>query len=258
MRCWVTSAKRERKPSPPARVAARPSRAASARPAPAAPPAALVPGTPLPSPTLQDACYQRLRQWLNVGRFLPGQRLKIRQVAQALGVGLMPVRAALQRLAAEGALINVPNAGVTVPLLSPPEFDDVLEARLLLEGAAAERGCLRLSTADVQAMGLLSARMAQALRKADAKAYLEANEEFHLHLYRASGSPTLLGLIETVWLKIGPLSNRLFDHTDALSILNNAHEDVLAAIAKRDGAAVRRGIERDLFAAGQFLRASCK
>lgn len=213
---------------------------------------------PLPSPTLQDACYQRLRQWLSVGHFLPGQRLKIRQVAQALGVGLMPVRAALQRLAAEGALVNVPNAGVTVPLLSPLEFDDVLEARLLLEGAAAERGCLRLSTADVQAMGLLSARMAQALRKVDAKAYLEANEAFHLRLYRASGSPTLLGLIETVWLKIGPLSNRLFDHPDALAILNNAHEDVLAAIAKRDGAAVRRGIERDLFAAGQFLRASCQ
>jgi DNA-binding GntR family transcriptional regulator len=54
------------------------------------------------------------------------------------------------------------------------------------------------------------------------------------------------------------LSNRLFDHPDALSILNNAHEDVLTAIAERDGAAVRRGIERDLRAAGQILRASCK
>jgi DNA-binding GntR family transcriptional regulator len=43
------------------------------------------------------------------------------------------------------------------------------------------------------------------------------------------------------------LSNRLFDHPDALSILNNAHEDVLTAIA-----------ERDLRAAGQILRASCK
>jgi DNA-binding GntR family transcriptional regulator len=213
---------------------------------------------PPPSPTQQDECYRRLRQWVTVGRFLPGERLKIRQVAQALGMGLMPVRAALQRLAAEGALVNVPNAGVAVPQLSPPEFDDVLDMRLLLEGTAAERGCLRLNGADLQVMKVLGARMAQALQRADAKAYLDANEDFHLCLYRAAGSPTLLGLIETVWLKVGPLSNHLFDHADALAVLNDAHDDVLAAIVKRDSAAVRRGIERDLFVAGQFLRQSCK
>jgi len=130
-------------------------------------PPASVPA-PLPSPTLQDECYQRLRQRLTVGRFLPSERLKIRHVANDPGMGLMPVRAALQRLAAEGALINVPNAGVIVPLLSPPEFDDVLDMRLLLEGTAAERGCLRLDAADVQAMQVLGARMAQALDAADA------------------------------------------------------------------------------------------
>jgi DNA-binding GntR family transcriptional regulator len=54
------------------------------------------------------------------------------------------------------------------------------------------------------------------------------------------------------------LSNHLFDHADALAVLNDAHDDVLAAIVKRDSAAVRRGIERDLFVAGQFLRQSCK
>ena len=208
--------------------------------------------------TQQDACYQRLRQWVSVGRFLPGERLKIRAVAAELGVGLMPVRAALQRLAAEGALVNVPNAGVAVPVLSGPEFDDVLDMRLLLEGEAAERASLRLTPDDNAALRRLSRRMAAALAAADPKAYLEANEDFHLRLYRAAGSPTLLGLIETVWLKVGPLSNRLFDHADALAVLNDAHADVLAALTRRDGAAVRRGIERDLFVAGQFLRLACR
>ncbi len=210
------------------------------------------------SATQQDACYQRLRQWVTVGRFLPGERLKIRTVAGELGAGLMPVRAALQRLAAEGALVNVPNAGVTVPLLSRPEFDDVLDMRMLLEGEAAERGSLHLDAEDLAALRGLSVRMDTALACADAKTYLEANEEFHLHLYRAAGSPTLLSLIETVWLKVGPLSNRLFDHPDALPVLNQAHGDALAALARRDSAAVRRAIERDLFVAGQFLRLACR
>lgn len=208
--------------------------------------------------TQQDACYQRLRQWVTVGRFLPGERLKIRAVAAELGVGLMPVRAALQRLAAEGALVNVPNAGVAVPLLSGPEFDDVLDMRLLLEGEAAERGALRAQRDDLVVLRALGKRMAVALQGPDAKAYLAANEDFHRHLYRAAGSPTLLALIETVWLKVGPLSNRLFDHPQAVAVLNDAHDDVLAALAKRDGAAVRRAIERDLFVAGQFLRLACR
>ena len=90
--------------------------------------------------THQDHIYATLRQWVTVGRFLPGERLKIRTVAAQLGVGQMPVRAALQRLAAEGAVVNVPNAGVAVPRLSVPEFDDLLQMRMLLEGEAAEIG----------------------------------------------------------------------------------------------------------------------
>ena len=74
--------------------------------------------------TQQDSTYDRLRQWLGLGRFLPGERLKIRQVAAELGVGVMPVRAALQRLSAEGALVNSPNCGVAVPRLSRAEFDE--------------------------------------------------------------------------------------------------------------------------------------
>ena len=85
---------------------------------------------PASDATQQDAVYRRLRQWVTVGRFLPGERLKIRTVAAELGVGQMPVRAALQRLAAEGALVNVPNAGVAVPRLSVAEFDDLLQARM--------------------------------------------------------------------------------------------------------------------------------
>lgn len=208
--------------------------------------------------TQQDSTYATLRQWVTVGRFLPGQRLKIREVAQALGIGTMPVRAALLRLAAEGALTHSPNCGVSVPRLSKAEFDDVLQNRLLLEGEAAERGALRLSAADKALLSALLALMAQALAAKDAKAYLDANEEFHLVLYRAAGSPLLLSLIETVWLKVGPLSNQLFDDNAALGVLNDAHDDLMSALETGDAAGARRALERDLFVAGQFLRRACQ
>jgi DNA-binding GntR family transcriptional regulator len=209
------------------------------------------------APTYQDEAYQRLSQWLTLGRFVPGQRLKIRQVAAELGLGIMPVRAALQRLAAEHALINVPNKGVTVPKLSQAEFDDVLQMRLMLEGEAAERGAYRLSDEQCAQLEALSSEMAAAVAAQDSKRYLDANEAFHRLLYGASGSPLLLQLIETVWLKIGPLSNGLFDDASSIPHLNDAHEKLLAGIRQKNPKAVRHALEEDLYYAGSFLRRLC-
>lgn len=206
------------------------------------------------SSTQQDAVYSRLRQWVTVGRFQPGERLKIRTVAEELGVGLMPVRASLQRLAAEGALTNVPNAGVAVLKLSVAEFDDLQQTRMLLEGEAAERGAARLAPGEIETLRALCHRMGEALARDDHRDYLAANEDFHRILYDAAGSPTLWGLIDTLWLKAGPISNRLFETPEAAAVLNDAHEDLMAALSRRDSAGVRRAIERDLFVAGQFLR----
>jgi len=208
-------------------------------------------------PTLQDETYQTLHQWLTVGRFLPGERLKIRQVAEELGVSVMPVRAALQRLAAEGALVNIPNCGVQVPKLRRAQFDDILQTRILLEGQAAELGAYRMTDSGIEAMALLNGQMRSAILAQDVKAYLEANEEFHVTLYRAGGSPMLMELIETVWLKVGPISNQLFENPGFAKKLNDAHDDVMSALRQRDSLAVRRAIEQDMFYAGQYLKTIC-
>ncbi|WP_269532447.1 GntR family transcriptional regulator [Chitinimonas sp. BJYL2] len=207
--------------------------------------------------TIQDRTYQTLRQWVTVGRFLPGERLKINTLALEMGVSDMPVRAALQRLAAEGALVNVPNCGVMVPKLSRAQFDDILQNRLLLEGEAAERGARQLDATERAQLLTLGKDMARAIAAGDLKGYLDANELFHLILYRACGSALLLELIETVWLKVGPISNRLHDDPHVWATMNDAHDELLAALARKDAPAVRRAIEKDLFCAGQYLRTLC-
>lgn len=207
--------------------------------------------------SLQDETYETLRQWLSLGRFVPGERLRIHALAQQLGVGAMPVRAALQRLAAESALVNVPNCGVVVPQLSRAQFDDVLRVRVMLEGEAAELGAERLTQDDIDALDALCKQMADALARGKPRQYLDANENFHLRLYRASGSPLLVELIETVWLQVGPVSNLLFDDAAFAATLNDAHEGLLRRLKRGDAAGVRRAIERDLQHAGRHLRRLC-
>ena len=196
--------------------------------------------------SLQDETYATLRRWLSLGRFVPGERLRIHALAEQLGVGEMPVRAALVRLAGESALVNLPNRGVVVPQLTRAQFDDVLNVRVMLEGQAASLAATRLAAGDLARLDALCAQMAEALEQNKRARYLDTNEDFHLVLYRASGSPLLVDLIETVWLQVGPISNLLFEDASFARTLNDAHEGLMRRLKRRDAEGVRRAIERDL------------
>lgn len=75
---------------------------------------------------LQERLYQRLREDLLAGRFQPGERLKIRDLANQWGTSPMPVRAALQRLVAEGALEGEAQRSLRVPLMTRERFLQIL------------------------------------------------------------------------------------------------------------------------------------
>ncbi|WP_233884134.1 GntR family transcriptional regulator [Paraburkholderia flagellata] len=207
--------------------------------------------------SLQDETYATLRRWLSLGRFVPGERLRIHALAEQLGVGEMPVRAALVRLAGESALVNLPNRGVVVPQLTRAQFDDVLNVRVMLEGEAAFLAATRLTASEIAQLDALCAQMAEALEQNKRAHYLDANEDFHVTLYRASGSPLLVDLIETVWLQVGPISNLLFDDPDFAHTLNDAHEGLMRRLKRRDAQGAQRTVERDLRHAAKPLRMHC-
>ena len=207
--------------------------------------------------TLQDDTYDKLRHMLMLGRWLPGERLKINHLASELGVSQMPVRAALQRLAAEKALVNIPNCGVTVPQLTVAQFDDILQNRILLEGEAAYLGAQQLDAAGREYLLSLCRQMDAAIAADDVKGYLDANELFHLALYHAANSPLLLSLIETVWLHVGPISNQLHQDLDVWKTMNDAHGMLLEALQRNDADGVRTAIAQDLRTAGSYLRRLC-
>ncbi|PAU52330.1 GntR family transcriptional regulator [Pseudomonas sp. PIC25] len=194
---------------------------------------------------LQEQMYQRLREGLLAGRFEPGEALKLRDLAARWGTSPMPVRAALQRLVAEGALEGEPQRSVRVPVMTAERLLQLYQVRLSLEGMAAEEGARRLDAAGRAQLHACAGRMAAALARRDAQGYLYDNSQFHLTLYRASGNPVLLRLIESLWLQAGPLFNRLFRDTD-LSLFNDFHQHCLDALDRGDPSAARQAIEQDL------------
>ena len=202
---------------------------------------------------LQDQLYQRIRESLLAGRFQPGERLKIRDLAAEWGTSPMPVRAALQRLVAEGALEGEPQRSVRVPPMTRERYQNIFQVRLGLEGLAVELAIPRLTPADLAELRDCVMRMDQAIEQRQIQAYLDANSQFHLRLYGACGNPVLLRSIESLWLQIGPFFNRLFTGADLSLRLNDFHEEAFAAIEAGDAKAARQAMEQDLSYFARFL-----
>ncbi len=202
---------------------------------------------------LQEQLYQNIRAGLLAGRFQPGERLKLRDLAAEWGTSSMPVRAALQRLVAEGALEGEPQRSLRVPAMTRERFQQLLPVRINLEGLAVELAAQRLTAEQLDSLQDCVERMERALEQREVEAYLAHNSRFHLTLYHACDNPVLLRLIESLWLQVGPFFNRLFTEADLSLRLNDFHEDCLAAIRRGDARGARAAIEQDLTYFGRFL-----
>ena len=82
--------------------------------------------------SLWDRAYASLKADLLAGRRAPGDRVVLRQVADALGISLTPVRDAVNRLIAEKILDHGglgQGGGAIVPLLDAYQFNQLMTVR---------------------------------------------------------------------------------------------------------------------------------
>ncbi len=203
---------------------------------------------PVSRDSVQDRIYAELSDALICGRLQGGQTLQIRDLADAFQTSVMPVREALRRLVAEGALESATQRPVRVPHLSVQRLDDIHQARLLVEGHAAERAAERADDHLLAALEVADAEFSHALQTGNVEAELQANRRFHFTLYEAAQSPTLLSMIRSLWLQSGPYVRVAVAHhrpeQGAPRTLH--HHGLMQAVAQRDAKAARRELEADL------------
>jgi DNA-binding GntR family transcriptional regulator len=194
---------------------------------------------------LNTAVYNELRTRLVMGRMSPGHELSTRSIAAELGVSQTPVRDALSRLAAEGAVAIRSKRRVRVPPMTAERFEDLQRCRLLLEPEAAALAIPHLNETHVKLLHEIGKQQDEAVARGDADAYMRANYAFHFTLYRAHNKQTLIQLIETLWLQFGPFMRLLYGRV-AHSPLHDNHEAAIAAIKAGDAEAMRAAIRADI------------
>jgi DNA-binding GntR family transcriptional regulator len=193
--------------------------------------------------TVQEQVYAALREKLMRGGFAPGQKLKIAELAEAFGTSAMPVREALNRLAAERALEALPNRTVR----SRPILQDLKETRFAVEGLAVARAALNMNAATLASLRRLIEDQSETDAAHFSEASAERNRAFHFAIYRLSGSIVLLPIIESLWLQFGPYlrdASERFDGREGRG--TNFHVAMVDALARGDGEAARAALEADI------------
>ncbi|WP_028591989.1 GntR family transcriptional regulator [Paenibacillus massiliensis] len=88
------------------------------------------------SSTLSENVLQQLRSQILSGSLPPGKPLKASELSGVFEVSIAVIREALTRLAEQGLIVSLPNLGFSVKTISTTELQNLIEFRILNEGAA--------------------------------------------------------------------------------------------------------------------------
>ena len=214
--------------------------------------------TPLTRQTLSGDVYKQLSDLLMSGRVMPGEQLSLRTIAEGLGVSVMPVREAVHRLLSEKALVLLPNRVLKVPTMTVSQFAEITSIRIHLESLATREAARRVderALADIRSAHERFAKEISA-KKPNESNLIALNKELHFAIYRQAQMPMLLEMIESLWLRIGPILNYDF-RSNSLRVKEHVsathHQSIVSALEKGDALAASQALAGDLQGAADFI-----
>lgn len=190
--------------------------------------------------TKSRLAYEAIRKSITLGQYLPGQKIGISEVARQLATSDIPVREAMQRLQAEGFLEYTPHVGFRVTRPDFHKYTDVYDVRQLLEGDAAARAAVRMTSEGLAELEALHEKMRQAAASGDSATFSDLNQSFHAAIFASSGNPVLIRQIQQVGA-IYPRTHAIFVmFPQRLAAAQREHEDVIRCLERKDSDGARR------------------
>ncbi|MEQ8898767.1 MAG: GntR family transcriptional regulator [Roseovarius sp.] len=210
---------------------------------------------PVKRETLQSIVHARLCDLILEGELAPGESVTVASIAKALDVSPMPVRDAISRLMALGALTVVSGRSIGVPRLGLDELDDMLRVRLEIEATAVRWAAGNVDKAFLGALETVLKKMEEAERSDRVKDFIRSNYDFHFTIYRQAASPLLLQVISNIWLRINPHFHLLHRHGH-YRVSNRQHRKMFEALQNGDGETAVAALHEDIESAYKVIAAT--
>jgi len=203
---------------------------------------------------LSDQAYGELRHAITEGQIPAGARLVELELAKRLKVGRTPLHDALLRLAGDGLVESVPNAGFFVRQLTLEDVEMAYEIRRALEGLAVRLACQRgFSDLRLHAVEEACETHAEAIAARKPWETAHADFQFHQTILALASSPQLESTIRRSHMTFFTWSRSL--PPEVYLRLNEAvvgeHRQLVEALRRRDAAAAEKVLEHHFLGARQ-------
>ncbi|SEN72482.1 transcriptional regulator, GntR family [Loktanella fryxellensis] len=155
--------------------------------------------------TLSEQAYDLLRRDILQGAYIPGDKLLLDAASDKYGIGINPIREALNRLSSEGLVERKTQRGFFVSRLSIDDLEELVKARIWLETRALSESVAHANEAWEDRLVLSYHRLARTNRTIDSEGGFGVNQiwedrhrDFHMALIENCQSSWLIGFCATM------------------------------------------------------------
>jgi DNA-binding GntR family transcriptional regulator len=181
-----------------------------------------------------DSVYERLKADILDGGIEPGERLLEDELSTRFKVSRTPVREALNRLEADGLVVDSPGRGVVVTEFGEDEILEGYVIRGVLEGVAARLAAQRATELDIHRLELVLDALEKAGTANDIDTAIRLSGDFHSQLWQLAGNRRLLKLMRDIEATMGRYQRLTMAHPGRTQQAIHEHHEILDAIRARD------------------------
>ncbi|NDL57941.1 GntR family transcriptional regulator [Phytoactinopolyspora mesophila] len=191
------------------------------------------PATPDKTPSSKRV-YEQLRRAILHGEFAPGTSLGEAHIGAMLGVSRTPVREAFAELLNQGILEEGARRQVVIANPSDELLAEVVLMRNALEPVFAREAAAKLDVSDVDQLRLIMIRARRAIPVRDVNAYLDCDDDFHLHIPHAAGNHLAEDALRRLRGLTRLVTRDISWDEDELDRIAAEHEEIIEALASND------------------------
>ncbi|WP_166346331.1 GntR family transcriptional regulator [Phytoactinopolyspora limicola] len=178
--------------------------------------------------------YEQLRRAILHGEFQPGTSLGETQIGTMLGVSRTPVREAFAELLNQGILEEGARRQVVIANPTDGLLAEVVMMRDALEPVFASQAALSMDVSDVDQLRLIMIRARRAIRARDVNAYLDCDDDFHLHIPHAVGHHLAEDALRRLRGLTRLATREISWEDETLDRIAAEHEAIIEALADND------------------------
>lgn len=196
---------------------------------------------------INEQVYQLLLSRIVTQTIVPGERLRVVELAEALGVSRTPVKDAINRLAVEGIVVVVPRKGTFVSDVTARSIRELFDVRSMIESFAGEQAVQRATDEDIAWFENVLTRLGGFVvgdNYTDFEAFLELDTRFHMRLLELADNMLLTKLLDSInhQIKIVRAYQRAPGVAKEADKTHHEHEVIVAAIKARDASRLRSAL----------------